>query len=121
WMCVVTEGYSVDALQSLLALNRVDRGGIHCGRDAGLIERDDRADARALRRTPSFGADQMRLIPAIETYAQVFNRRSGIEILVQYEAFEGRFSSEVESMFFRILQQALRTARSTRTQVTSKC
>jgi len=52
--------------------------------------------------------DQMGLIPAIETCAQVFSRRSDIEILVRCEAFEGRFSSEVESMFFRILQEALR-------------
>lgn len=47
------------------------------------------------------------LIAALESRAKHFSRRTGIETYVQYDEFDGRLHAEVESMLFRIVQEAL--------------
>jgi signal transduction histidine kinase len=47
------------------------------------------------------------LVEALESRALQFTRRTGLEVTVRSDDFEDRFSPDVESMLFRIVQEAL--------------
>jgi PAS domain S-box-containing protein len=47
------------------------------------------------------------LIPALEYSAHHFSRRTGIEVLILRDDFDQRFARDVESVLFRIAQEAL--------------
>jgi len=51
--------------------------------------------------------DYAGLIAALQDLAANFTRRTGIPVSVDYDAFNGQFVAEVESLLFRIVQEAL--------------
>ena len=51
--------------------------------------------------------DYAGLVPALEAYASQFSRRTGIEVSCVFAGEGTRLSSELESVFFRLFQEAL--------------
>ncbi len=51
--------------------------------------------------------DYSGLVPTLESYAQMFSRRTGVKVMVRVPDEEVRLDLDVESMLFRIAQEAL--------------
>ncbi len=51
--------------------------------------------------------DDFGLVPALKWYVDKFSRRTDIEVSIKTKNFKGRLSPEIETTFYRVIQEAL--------------